>query len=106
MYCDLGCIRIEKSYFKMEQDIHISSLARLTTHTAIRPQTVKFCLCIAMGNKQLFNSKFHHVIPTEDSTISREPGLPTINFTVKTSKEGKFSMFLLSNTNKVIQLRK
>ena len=29
MYYDLGCIRIGKSYFKMEEDAHISSLARL-----------------------------------------------------------------------------
>ena len=30
MYYGLGCIRIGKSYVKMEEDIHISSLARLT----------------------------------------------------------------------------
>ena len=70
MYYDSSCIRIGKLYVKME-DKHISSLARLTTQTVIRPQTGKFCLCIAKGNKQLLNSKFHHIIPNEDSTISR-----------------------------------
>ena len=68
MYYDLGCIRISKYYVKMEEDIHISSLARLTAHTIIRPQTRKFCLCIAKGKKQLLNSKFHQVIPTKDGT--------------------------------------
>ena len=42
MYFDLGCIRIGKSYVKMEEDIPISSLARLTAHTVIRQQTGKF----------------------------------------------------------------
>ena len=50
---------------RMEEEMHISSLDRLTAHTVIRPQTGKFCLCIAKGNEQLLNSKFHQVIPTE-----------------------------------------
>ena len=33
MYYDLGCIRIGKFYVRIEEDIHISSLARLITHT-------------------------------------------------------------------------
>ena len=65
----------------------------------------KVCLCIVKGNEQLLNSKFHQVIPTEDSTISREPGLLTVNSIVKRSKQGKFSVFLMNNTNKRIQLR-
>ena len=70
MYYDLGCIRIGKSYLKMEADIYISSLARLTAHIIIRPQAGKFCLCIAKGNEQLLDPEFHQVIPTENSTIS------------------------------------
>ena len=106
MYYDLGCLRIGKSYVKMEENIHTSSLATLAAHTIIRPQTEKFCLCIAKGNKELLNSKFHQAIPTEDSTISRETGLMTVNSIVRTSKQGKFSVFLINNTNKLIQLRK
>ena len=56
MYYDFGCIKIGKSYVKLEEDIHISSLARLTEHTVIRTQTGKFSLCIFKGNKQLLNS--------------------------------------------------
>ena len=106
MYYDLGCIRIGKSYVKMEEDTHIYSLATLAAHMIIRPQTGKFFLCIAKGNKQVLNSKIHQVIPTEDSTISREPGLLRVNSIVETSKEGKFSVFLINNTNKLIWLRK
>ena len=75
MYYDVGHIRSGKSYVKMEEDIHISSLARHPANTITRPQTGKFSLCIAKGNEQLLNSKFHQVISTEDSIISREPSL-------------------------------
>ena len=51
MHYDLDCIKICKSYVKMEEDLHISSLARLTAKTVIRLQTGRFCLCIAKGNK-------------------------------------------------------
>ena len=56
--------------------------------------------------KQLLNSKFHQVPPNEDSIISREPGLLKVNSIVKTSKQGRFSVFLINNTNKLIWLRK
>ena len=72
----------------------------------IRSQTGKFCLCIAKGNKQLLITKFYQVIPTENSTISKEPPLLMVNSIDKTSKQGKFSVFLIYNTNTHIQLRK
>ena len=37
---------------------------------------------------------------------SVEPGLLTVNSIVKTSKQGKSSVFLIDNTNKLIWLRK
>ena len=84
MYYDLGCIRISKSYVKMEEDIHISSLAILRAHTIIRLQTGKFYLCIAKGNEQLLNSKFHQVIPIEDSIVSQKSVILAVNSIVKT----------------------
>ena len=35
MHYDLGCIRVGKSYIKLEEHLHISSIARLTTETII-----------------------------------------------------------------------
>ena len=92
----------------MEEDIHIhiSSLARCTAHTIIRPQMGKCYLCIAKGNKQLLNSEFHQVIPTEYSTISTDSGLLTVNCIAKTSKQSQFSVFLIHNTNYCNWLRK
>ena len=39
MYYDLGCIRVGKSCIKLEEDLHISSVPRLTTETIIKPQS-------------------------------------------------------------------
>ena len=41
MYYDLGCIRFGKSYIKLENDLHISSITRITTETIIKPQSLK-----------------------------------------------------------------
>ena len=88
MYYNLGSIRISNSDVRMEEDINISSLARLTAHTIIRPYTGKFCLYIARGNEQSLNYKFDQVIPTEDRTSSREPSLEMVNYIEKkTSKQ-------------------
>ena len=62
MYYDLGCIRVGKSYIKLEEDLHISSIARLTTKTIIKPQSGNVCLCRVKGNEQVLNSELHQVI--------------------------------------------
>ena len=36
MYYDLGCIRVDKSYIKLEEDLHISSIVRLATKCCVR----------------------------------------------------------------------
>ena len=70
MYYDLGWIRVGKSYIKLEEDLHISSIARLTTETIIKPQSGKVCLCRVKGNEQVLNSKLHQVIATENSILN------------------------------------
>ena len=51
MYYYLGHIRVGKSYIKLEEDLHTSSIARLTTETIMKPQSGKVCLCRVKGNK-------------------------------------------------------
>ena len=79
MYYDLGCIRVSKSFIKLEEDLLISSIARLPTETIIKPQSRKVCLCRVKGNKQVLNSKLHHIIAAENSTLNKEPGLIVVN---------------------------
>ena len=106
MYYDLGCIRVGKSYIKLEEDLHISSIARLTTETIIKPQSGKVCLCRVKGNDQVLNYKLHHVIAAEKSTLNQEPRLIVVNSIVKVTKQGKILAFMINNTNKTINLSK
>ena len=90
MYYDLGCIRVGKSYVKLEEDLHISSIGRLATKTQIKPQTAKLCMCKVKGTKQALHNRLHQVIPSENSILNQEPGLLAINSIVKRTKQGKF----------------
>ena len=38
-YYELGCIRVGKSHIKLDEDLHISSIARLTTEPIIKSQS-------------------------------------------------------------------
>ena len=105
MYYDLGCIRVGKSYIKLEEDLHISSIVRLATKTQIKPQTAKFCMCKVKGNKQALHNRLHQVIPSENSILNQEPGLLAFNSIVKTTKQGKFFVLVINSTNKHITLR-
>ena len=105
MYYDLGCTRVGKSYIKLEEDLHISSIARLTTETTIKQQLGKVCSCRVKGNEQVLNSKLHQVIAAENSTLNQEPGLIVVNFIVKVTKQGMFLAFIINNTNKTIKLK-
>ena len=98
-------IRVGKFYIKLEVDLHISSIARLTTETIIKPQSGKVCLCRVKGNVKVLNSKLHQVIVVENSTVNQELGLIGVNSIVKVTKQGKFLAFLINNTNKTIKLK-
>ena len=39
LYFDLGCLRIDNCYVPLEEDVHLSTIARLTRHTVLKPQT-------------------------------------------------------------------
>ena len=45
MYYDLGYIRVGKSYIKLEEDLHISSIVELATKTQVKPQNAMF-VCV------------------------------------------------------------
>ena len=100
MYYDLGCIRVGKSYIKLEEYLQISSMARLTTETIIKPQSGKVCLCRIKGNEQVLNSRLQQVIAQENSTLNQEPGLTVVNSIVKVI----FLAFIINNANKTIKL--
>ena len=76
----------------MEEDIHISSLVRLSKETLISPQTGRLCMCKVKGNRKLFISKLHQVLGNEDSVPNQEPGLLTINSIAKIIKKDRIEI--------------
>ena len=109
MYYDLGCIRVGKSYLKLEEDHNISSITRLTTEIIIKPQSGRVCLHRVKGNEHVLNSKLHKVSAAENSTLNQEPGLivekSVVKVTMKVTKHGKFLAFIINNTNTTIKLK-
>ena len=79
MYYGLRYIRVDKSYIRFEEDLHISSIAGLATETIIKPKSGKGCLCIVKGDEQLLNSKLPQILAAENSTLNQEPGLIVVN---------------------------
>ena len=62
-------------------------------------------MCKVKGNKQALPNRLHQVIPSENSILNQEPGLLAVNSTVKTTKQGKFSVLVINSTNKHIMLK-
>ena len=106
MNYDLGCLKVGKSYIKVEEDSHISFWVRLSKETVISPQTGKLCMCKVNRNPKLLSSKLPDVLATKDSVSRQEPGLLAINSIIKRNRQGRYPMFLLNNTNKSVNLKK
>ena len=106
MYYDLGCIRVGKSYIKMEEDIHVSSIARAVSEIKTAPHMGKMLMCRAKGNPRVFKLRLHQFISTENSIVSQEPGLVPINSIVRINKSGKYPVFFMNHTNKTINIKK
>ena len=104
MYYDLGYIRVGKSYIKMEGDIHVSSITHTVSEIKIAPQMGKMVMCRAKGNPRVFNLRLHQFISTKNSIVSQEPGSVPINSIVRINKSGKFPLFIMSHTNKIIKI--
>ena len=65
MYYDLGCIRVGKCYIKIEEDIHVSSIARGVSEIKIAPQLGKMVMCRAKGNPRVFQLRLQQLISIE-----------------------------------------
>ena len=57
IYFDLGMLRIGKTYVKLQEDCHISSILRLNKKTTIKPQSAMICHVKLNQGFQLTDSK-------------------------------------------------
>ena len=73
IYFDLGYLRVGKTYVRLEEDIHISSIVRLQKKTVLKPNTVTIChvklnKCFNVGESQLLT-----LTGTSEGVLSEQP---------------------------------
>lgn len=57
MYYDLGCIRVNGVNVPLQEDIHISSVVRLSSKINIEPQTSVICKCNVRNTNKTYTLK-------------------------------------------------
>ena len=106
IYFDLGMLRIGKTYVKLQEDCHISSILRLNKTTTIKPQSAMICHVKLNQGFQLTDSKTLEVTNRDAGCIQDEPGL-RLREAVNTAKTPhKTPVMIVNETNKCYRLRK
>ena len=106
VYYDLGCIRVNNVYVPLQEDIHISSIARLCTKTKIPPQSSVICKCKLKENPAFPSFVCYQVSSVETGLIGHEPGLLVTNSISKLRNNRHVPVVLVNTTNKAYTLRK
>ncbi|CAC5361822.1 unnamed protein product [Mytilus coruscus] len=75
LYFDLGCLRIQKSYVPLEEDIHVASIVRLTVNAVLKPQTINVCPVGLKNNPSFGSTNLLEISPVASGYVSTEPGL-------------------------------
>ncbi|CAC5408706.1 unnamed protein product [Mytilus coruscus] len=63
LYFDLGCLRIQKNYVPLEEDIHVASIVRLTVNAVLKPQTINVCPVGLKNNPSFGSTKLLEISP-------------------------------------------
>ena len=106
IYFDLGMLRIGKTYVKLQEDCHISSILRLNKKTTIKPQSAILCHVKLNQGFQLTDSKTLEVTNIDAGCIQDEPGL-RLREAVNTAKTPhKIPVMIVNETNKCYRLRR
>jgi hypothetical protein len=100
LYFDLGLLRIDKTYVKLEEDIHISTILRLDKKIVIKPRTAMVCH-VRFGNRfQLPKSGLVKVSNVDDECIFDDPGLMVQDSVHAITKSGKLPVVLINYTTR------
>ncbi|VDI37074.1 Hypothetical predicted protein [Mytilus galloprovincialis] len=106
LYFDLGYLRIGKTYVRLEEDIHISSLLRLCKQTTLAPNSVTICKVKVNQGFRTENSKLADITPLDDGHLSEEPGIVVFSAVAKLSDSRKIPIMLINQTNKHFKLKR
>ncbi|CAG2255163.1 unnamed protein product [Mytilus edulis] len=106
LYFDLGCLRIQKNYVPLEEDINVASVVRLTVNAVLKPQSINVCPVGLKNNPSFGSTKLLEISPVASGYVSTEPGLMISNTVVNFNKNRKFPLMIVNNTNKSIRLKR
>ena len=106
-YWDLQCIKVGKSYIPLVEDIHINSVARLASQVILKPQSVTHVMAkTKINDKTSLRKSLCQVYATDKTGISNEPGLILTNAVVEVSRNQRFPIEVINNTNKMFKLNR
>ena len=106
LYFDLGYLRIDKTYVRLEEDIHISSLLRLYQKTILKPQSVTVCSVKLNQGFDVANADLLEILPLDSGLLDEEPGIVVFRSLVKVDNSRKIPVMLINNTNKYFKFKR
>ncbi|XP_041364210.1 uncharacterized protein LOC121379631 [Gigantopelta aegis] len=106
LYYDLGCIRIGKTCISLDEDIHVSSIVRLTKKVVVRPHTQTVCYVTAKAWSYHLKGSSYQLSPNQRGFMASQPGLMIGNSIGKLSNRRLLPVMIINSTNKTYCLRK
>ncbi|CAG2218766.1 Transposon Ty3-G Gag-Pol polyprotein,Transposon Ty3-I Gag-Pol polyprotein [Mytilus edulis] len=106
LYFDLGMLRVGDVYANLEEDIHISSILRLSKETVFKPQTSNICFVKIKKNFQLSESKLYETSAVTEGSFCEEPGLLIGNSVVKINQLNRIPIHVVNSTNKTFKFKR
>ena len=91
----------------MQEDIHISSVLRLSNKTLLKPQTAYVCWIKARKfHKCYTNSNLYEISAVDTNFIGSQSGVMIGNSVVNMSANNRYPVMIIDNTSKTIALKK
>ena len=107
IYYDLGCMRIEnKRYVNLEEDIHVSSVARIKYNTVLKPHSASICYAKVRPNPDLPVRVDYQISAVEKGFTCREPGLEVVDSVSRLGKDRSIPILVTNSTGKFIRIRR
>ena len=107
IYYDLGCMRIEnKRYVNLEEDIHVSSVARIKYNTVLKPHSATICYAKVRPNPDFPVRVDYQIIAVEKGFTCREPGLEVVDSVSRLGKDRSIPILVTNSTGKFIRIRR
>ena len=104
VYFDLGAIRLNNELIALEEDIHITSVARLAESITLKPQHIHSCTLIPSRKEK--EGQILELEQLETGKISRLTGVALVNAVVKINKHRRLQVGIMNNTNQTVTLKK